>query len=187
MTDTKLADMTVDASPTSDDLVYLVNDPGGTPGDRKVTVASLASFFSNDILPIDLTTDVTGILPQANGGIGLDTSSITNGQLLIGNSTGHVFALATITNTAGETTVSNGASTITIGIADDVIIPGIASITIPAGGTASEPTAGNGKLRYDSDTDNLMISENDYWLPARDYEDIRKYGAIASATGQEYS
>lgn len=43
MADSKLADLTADASPTGDDLVYVVNDPGGTPADRKVTLTNLAA------------------------------------------------------------------------------------------------------------------------------------------------
>lgn len=39
--DTALTSMTNDASPTDDDIIYSVNDPGGTPADRKVTWANL--------------------------------------------------------------------------------------------------------------------------------------------------
>lgn len=46
MADSKLADLTADASPTSDDLIYTVNSPGGTPADRKVTLANLASALA---------------------------------------------------------------------------------------------------------------------------------------------
>jgi hypothetical protein len=41
--DTKLTALTADTSPTSDDLVYTVTDPAGTPASRKVTLANLAS------------------------------------------------------------------------------------------------------------------------------------------------
>lgn len=40
MADSKLSALTADTSPTSDDLVYVVNDPGGTPGSKKVTLAN---------------------------------------------------------------------------------------------------------------------------------------------------
>ncbi len=43
MADTKLVDLVEDTSPTTDDLVYVVNSPGGTPGDKKVTLANLLS------------------------------------------------------------------------------------------------------------------------------------------------
>lgn len=41
MADSKLADLTEDTSPTGDDLVYTVNDPAGTPADRKVKLKNL--------------------------------------------------------------------------------------------------------------------------------------------------
>ena len=38
---TKVTEMTEDTAPTSDDLVMTVNDPGGTPANRKVTLSNL--------------------------------------------------------------------------------------------------------------------------------------------------
>jgi|SRR6185503_7276836 len=41
MADQKVTELTADTSPTSDDLVVTVNDPSGTPGNKKVTLATL--------------------------------------------------------------------------------------------------------------------------------------------------
>ena len=41
MADTKIEDLTADVAPTGDDLVVTVNDPGGTPVNRKVTLTNL--------------------------------------------------------------------------------------------------------------------------------------------------
>ena len=41
MADAKLTALSEDTAPTSDDLVYVVNDPAGTPGSKKVTLANL--------------------------------------------------------------------------------------------------------------------------------------------------
>jgi len=60
---------------------------------------------------LPLSTGVTGTLPVANGGTG--QTSYTDGQLLIGNTTGNTLAKATLT--AGTNiTITNGAGTITI-------------------------------------------------------------------------
>jgi hypothetical protein len=60
---------------------------------------------------LPLTTGVTGTLPVANGGTG--QTSYTNGQLLIGNTTGNTLTKATLT--AGTNiTITNGAGAITI-------------------------------------------------------------------------
>jgi len=60
---------------------------------------------------IALTTHVSGTLPVANGGTG-DTT-YTNGQLLIGNTTGNTLTKATLTAGSGIT-ITNGTGTITI-------------------------------------------------------------------------
>jgi len=43
---TDVIDLLNDAAPTADDLVYVVNDPLGTPGDRKVTLQNLATALA---------------------------------------------------------------------------------------------------------------------------------------------
>jgi hypothetical protein len=44
--ESKITDLSADASPTTDDLVVTVNDPGGTPANRKVTVGNLVALAS---------------------------------------------------------------------------------------------------------------------------------------------
>jgi len=39
--DTKVSDLTEDTAPTTDDLLYTVTDPGGTPASRKATIANV--------------------------------------------------------------------------------------------------------------------------------------------------
>ena len=60
---------------------------------------------------IGLTTHVSGTLPVANGGTG--QSSYTNGQLLIGNTSGNTLGKATLTAGSGIA-ITNGAAAITI-------------------------------------------------------------------------
>jgi hypothetical protein len=59
----------------------------------------------------NLATNVTGTLPVANGGTGQTT--YTDGQLLIGNTTGNTLAKATLTAGTGVT-ITNGSGAITI-------------------------------------------------------------------------
>jgi hypothetical protein len=60
---------------------------------------------------VSLSTQVSGTLPVANGGTGQTT--YTNGQLLIGNTTGNTLAKATLTAGSGVS-ITNGAGSITI-------------------------------------------------------------------------
>jgi hypothetical protein len=45
--DVKVSALTADTAPTDDDLVYTVNDAGGTPASRKVTLANLRIALFN--------------------------------------------------------------------------------------------------------------------------------------------
>jgi len=63
---------------------------------------------------LPLSTGVTGTLPVANGGTG--QTSYTDGQLLIGNSTGNTLTKATLTAGSGVT-ITNGSGAITIAAA----------------------------------------------------------------------
>jgi hypothetical protein len=62
---------------------------------------------------VGLTTHVSGILPVANGGTGLNSSTATNGQLLIGNGSG--LSLATLTQ-GSNISITNGSGSITIAV-----------------------------------------------------------------------
>ena len=63
------------------------------------------------ITSADLAADVTGILPVVNGGSG--QSVFTNGQLLIGNTTGNTLTKSTLT-AGSNISITNGAGSITI-------------------------------------------------------------------------
>lgn len=70
-------------------------------------------------LQVDLTSAVTGILPQANGGLGFDATTVTDGQLLIGD-TGTGFVSASLTGTVNQVAVANGAGSITLSTPQDI-------------------------------------------------------------------
>ena len=78
------------------------------------------------------TSNLTGTLPVANGGTGQTT--YTDGQLLIGNTTGNTLAKATLTAGTGVT-ITNGAGTITISAPDTGTVTSV---------TASSPLASSG-------------------------------------------
>ncbi len=56
---------------------------------------------------INLSTKVTDILPVANGGTGLDASTVTDGQVLIGDGTTNDFNLSTLTAGVGIEILNN--------------------------------------------------------------------------------
>ena len=117
-------------APAQSKAYFVINATGGTqsivirgagpttgvtiPAGARALVAWNGSDFVKVVSnPVVLTSDVSGVLPEANGGTGESTYS--NGQLLIGNNSG---GLTKATITAGSNiTVTNGDGAITIAAA----------------------------------------------------------------------
>jgi len=130
-----------------------------------------------------LTSEVSGILPIANGGTNSSTAlnnkrimvslggsiveaaALTNGQLLIG-STGNSPVAANISGTANQVSVANGAGTITLSTPQDIApasSPTFNSLTltnpltVPNGGTGAISWTSNGIL-YGNGSSTLQIT-----------------------------
>ena len=89
----------------------LSSSAGGT---TKITLAGTSTVFA-DYPAEKVISDGYGLLPVANGGTG--QSSYTNGQLLIGNTTGNTLTKTTLT--AGtNVSITNGSGAITINATD---------------------------------------------------------------------
>jgi hypothetical protein len=91
---------------------------------------------------LPLSTGVTGTLPIANGGSGQTT--YTDGQLLIGNTTGNTLTKATLTAGSGVT-ITNGSGSITIAASG-----GAGDVAGPASSTD------NALVRFDTTTGKLI-------------------------------
>lgn len=79
---TKITALPAAAGVTTDDLFPIVDNPGGSAATKKLTFAQLIAGISG----LSLTSQVTGTLPVANGGIG-STSAGSSGQFLKSNGT----------------------------------------------------------------------------------------------------
>ena len=116
---------------------------------------------------VNLGSNVTGTLPVANGGTGQTT--YTNGQLLIGNTTGNTLTKATLTGTANQIVVTDGAGSITlatpqsIGTASSVQFGSFGVGTAASGTTGEIRATNNVTAFYSSDErlkDNVQVITN---------------------------
>lgn len=119
---------------------------------------------ASNAIAISSATNVTTIsslvlgaaLPVSSGGTG--QISYTNGQLLIGNTTGNTLAKATLTGTTNQITVTNGAGTITISAPQDI---GTSSSPTFNGLTLTTPlSVGNGGTGQSSYTNGQLLIGN---------------------------
>lgn len=74
--------------------------------------------FSGGPITTSGTITMAGTLDVDNGGTG--QTSYTNGQLLIGNTTGNTLTKATLTGTSNQVVVTNGAGSITLSTPQDI-------------------------------------------------------------------
>jgi hypothetical protein len=103
------------ASQTANTFLAAPNGASGTPTFRAIVAADVPTLNQNTT---GTAANVTGTVAVANGGTGQTT--YTDGQLLIGNTTGNTLAKATLT--AGTNiSITNGAGAITINATDQFV------------------------------------------------------------------
>jgi hypothetical protein len=123
------------ASKTANFVLAAPNGSAGSPTFRAIVAADIPTLNQNTT---GTASNVTGTVAVANGGTG--ETSYTNGQLLIGNTTGNTLTKATLT--AGDgISITNGTGSITVA---NTLAPYSASYVIIAGGGAGGGNAGGG-------------------------------------------
>lgn len=125
-----------------------VTSVGGTGTVNGITLTGTVTSSGNltlggTLANVNLASQVTGTLPVGNGGTG--QTSYTNGQLLIGNTTGNTLTKSTLTAGSGIT-ITNGAGSITIASTGG----GSGDVTGPASSTDNAIT------RFDSTTGKVI-------------------------------
>jgi hypothetical protein len=128
------------ASQTANTILAAPNGTAGVPTFRALVAADVPTLNQNTT---GTAANVTGTVAVANGGTGQTT--YTNGQLLIGNTTGGTLAKATLTAGTGIT-VTNGAGAITIAATNNGTVTSVGTTGTVAGITLTGTVTTSGNL-----------------------------------------
>lgn len=134
-------------------------------GGGVTSVAATAPAAGFTITGSPITTTGTFVFALANDLAAVENLATTG---IAVRTAADTWATRTITGTANQITVTNGSGTAgnpTLTIASNPIIPGTASITMPAGTTAQRPaTPTVGMMRYNSTTGLLEMYQGGAWV-----------------------
>jgi len=153
---------------TTGALLSLVNSPTGFQVKTDATTLTSRSIaVSGNGLSITNGTGVSGNPTIALSGQVLNLANLSaNGLMTI--SSGGAISAVTLLGTTSQITVTNGngvSGVPTISLADNPILGGTASLTLPIGATGSRPVAPvNGMIRYNSTTARFEGYQGGAWV-----------------------
>jgi hypothetical protein len=151
---------------TTGALLSLVN--AGTGFQVKTTTTTIINrsiAVSGNGLSITNGSGVSGDPTITLSGAALNLANASFDGLVVLSTAGAITS-ATITGTTDQIDVINGtgiSGNPTITIANNPILPGTASVTLPLGSTANRPTGVNGMLRYNTSTATFEGYANNAW------------------------
>lgn len=173
---------TISASTNFDDSTFYIFNHADNTKHLAFSAGSIATGTTRTLTAPDLSGTIATvdggqtftsatwhgtIVGQAYGGTGLDTSGVTNGQLLIGNTTGNAWVRTTLTGSTNQVNVGLGAGSITltlpqqIGTSSSVQFGSVNASTFGAGtaAVAAQALTAGGSYTDTSGTDkNVRIA-----------------------------
>jgi hypothetical protein len=161
MANTKVTDLTANASPALEDLIYSIDDPSGTPASRKVTLTAVDGLIrSNNSLyvatankTVAATTSETSLIGTGSGSLTLAAGLFTVGKVIHIRLMGVISDSGTPTLTVklklGSTVVaSTGAATLPADITSKQFVADFWAVCRTTGGSGT--VFGHGEARADT-------------------------------------
>ena len=199
MTDTKVTALTAITSASDDDILYIVDDPAGTPVSKKITKADLkkgtVAEYNTSLTDGDFAT-LAGSEALTNKTYNGNTITSGTGTITLGASSTLVTSATnsiTLTSTAATnvTLPTSGTLGPTVVGLHDIFIPASAMwarTTTGAGGLTKNETATN-RINYQTFDFDTTTSEfvQFSWIPPRNYNNgtikFTPYWTAASGAG----
>lgn len=188
MADTKTTALSADASPTTDDLVMTVNDPGGTPANRKVTLAALMTLAGKpletqtaaDSAALNFTTcisssfdeyriEIVGLQPATDGDALWFRVSTDGGSSYVEGTaydTTRSFNSSAVAGGAGAAGVEGDSKIILAGPVDSeatAALNGTMTLFNPLSTTLHKQTHGTFAFVHSSDADRYRMTSTGWW------------------------
>ena len=135
-----------------------INVASGTGASANPTfsIADNAVLPGTESITVPAGTTAQRPAPASNGDLRYNTelarfeAYVNSSWQTLGSGDGTV---SNVSGTANQISVANGTTTPAVSIADNPVLPGTASVKVPAGGTAARPaTPINGMIRYNTDS-----------------------------------
>lgn len=140
---------------TSGALLSLYNSPTGIQVKTdSATLVSRSISVTGSGLAISNATGVAGNPTIALAGQALSLANLYGNGLVTVNTSG-IINSTSILGAANQISVVNGDAVFgspTIGVADDVVLPGTGAMTVPIGLTSQQPSGSQGQFRFNSET-----------------------------------
>lgn len=166
-------------SQTANRFLAAPNGSNGNPSFRAIVAADIPTLNQNTT---GTAANVTGTVVVGNGGTG--QTSYTNGQLLIGNTTGNTLTKATLT-AGNRITITNGTGSISI--AADATNLGITAGTT-AGPVVTSSTGNNATLPTASATASGVVTTGDQtWAGVKTFSSAITITGTSNAAGRFYA
>ncbi len=133
-----------------------VADGTGASANPTISIASNAVLPGTESITVPAGTTAQRPAPATNGDLRYNTDTarfeayVNNSWQTLGSGDGTV---SNVSGTTNQISVANGTTTPVVSISDNPVLPGTASMKVPAGGTAARPvTPVNGMMRYNTDS-----------------------------------
>jgi hypothetical protein len=157
MADTKVSDL-ASATPISTDLVYLVDDPGGTPLSKNATVADLLAVSHNaaTVTVADAGGDTT-TFPMLAGSATGDLGPLTDAGLTYNATTNALTATSFVGALTGNADTATAADTVTVDATTTDTTTFVMLAESASGDLEPQTDAG---LTYDASANDLTIGND---------------------------